>query len=177
MPGFLSAYEGTERVDLGRGYWADVKKCLSSAEMGAVEAAMGGRQRMDVGSGRQFVQLDTRAGRVEMVVASLIDWNLDGEDGTIWPLDPDKPPYKPGCGRRQSVDRLPGPVFDKIWKRCDDLNGQDSGEDRARFPDPGELGDPDGDGGAAGPGGLPDGAGVLAEAGPVEGSDPAPPAP
>jgi hypothetical protein len=175
MPGFLSAYEGTERIDLGRDYWADVKKCLSTKESAAMEGAMGGKQQLDVGTKRQFATLDVRAGRVEMVVASLVAWNLDDDDGTLWPLDPDKPPYKPGCERRQSVDRLPSPVFDKIWKRCDELNGQDSGEDQARFPEPAELGDPDGDDGAAGPPGLPDGERVLDAPGPDEGDLAGPP--
>lgn len=170
MPGFLSAYEGTERVDLGRGYWADVKKCLSSRESAAMEAAMGGTQQMDVRTKRQFVQINTRAGRVEMVVASLVAWNLDEADGTPWPLEP-------GKDRRASVDRLPSPVFDAIWQRCDTLNGPGSGDEQARFPDPAVGGDPDGDGGAAGPAGLPDGAGVLAAAGPDEGSAEGAPAP
>ena len=171
MPGFLSAYEGTERVDLGGGYWADVKKCLSKKENGAVETAMGSRQRVDVSAGRQFANIDTGAARVEMVIASLVAWNLDDADGTIWPLGPDKAPFPPGCPRRQSVDRLPAPVFDQIWKRCDELNGQEAPAGRKRFPDPAELGDPDGDGGPAGPAGLPDGAGVLAE---VRGDEPGP---
>jgi hypothetical protein len=171
MPGFLSAYEGTDRVDLGRGYWVDVKKCLSKKEYAAVENAIGGgRQRMEIAGRSQFATVDPAASRVEMVVASIVDWNLDDGDEIPWPLTPDKV-------KRANIGRLPSPVFDKIWKRCDDLNGQEAEADRVRFPDPGELGDPDGDGGAAGPAGLPDGTGVLAAPGPEPGSTGGPPAP
>ena len=41
MPGFLAAYEGTERIPLPGGYWVDVKRCLSSAEYAPVELALG----------------------------------------------------------------------------------------------------------------------------------------
>lgn len=162
MPGFLSAYEGTEHIDLGNGYWADVKKFLSSKEYAPVEAALGGKQRMDVGSGQKYVELDSRKGRTELVVASLVAWNLDDADGTIWPLSPDKPPYSPGCERRQSVDRLPDVVFNRIWQVCDTANDPESA-DPARFPGPAELGDPDGDTGAGGPAAVPDRAGDVAE--------------
>lgn len=185
MPGFLSAYEGTERIDLGDGYWVDVKKSLSSKEYAPVENALGGTQRIDLTagqngskpSGRQSAVIDVRTGRTELVVASLVAWNLDDADGSVWPLDPDKPPYKPGCGRRQSVDRLPESVFDRIWQRCDAMNGQPDPQEAATFPDPAERGDPDGDGGAAGPGPVPDGGGVLAEAGAYQGDAGGPPAP
>jgi hypothetical protein len=162
MPGFLSAYEGTERIDLGDGYWVDVKKCLSSAEYAPVELALGARQQVNVNGGRQFAQIDTRAARIELVVASIVAWNVDDEDGTVWPLTPEKV-------KRANVERLPHPVREVIWKRCDDLNGPEKPADRARFPDPDGSGDPDGDGGTAGAGGIPDGEGVLAAVGPDEG--------
>lgn len=183
MPGFLSEYEGTEQIDLGGGYWVEVKKCLSRAEMAHMEAVMGGRQRVEVKEGgHQFAELDTGAGRTELVVWSLVAWNLDDPDGTIWPLDGvdkgGRVTYPPGCLRRQSVGRLPGKVFDQIWKVCNTLNGQKEGPAaQAAFPGPDELGDPDGDGSAAGAGPVPDGAGVLAEAGLGSGDPGGPPAP
>jgi hypothetical protein len=171
MSGFLSEYEGTERIELGRGYWADVKKCLSRGEMAHMEAAMGGRQQVDVTKGRQYAQLDTGAGRTELVVRSLVAWNLDDADGTVWSLDPGKPPFSPGCERRQSVARLPGPVFDRIWKRCDDLNGPVKDPSaKATFPGEDVGGDPDGDTGTADPASVPDRAGDVAAAGPDAGN-------
>lgn len=175
MPGFLavSGYEGTERIDLGNGYWVDVKKCLSAAEKGRVDDLLGGRQRVDVASKSSYAELDYTASRAEMVVLSLDDWNLDDEKGKKWPLDagaaPRKPgdvnPYPPGCPRRQSVARLPGPVFDQIWERCDELNAPRAAAEAAQFPEQDERGDQDGDTRAADPDPVPDGTGVLEGAG------------
>jgi hypothetical protein len=147
MSGFLSAYEGTERIDLGSGYWADVKLCLSTEEYGAVEGQMGGgKQRVELGA-RQFMQMDIRGARVEMVVRSLVDWNLDDPDGTVWDLTAEK-------NRRANVNRLPAPVFDQIWKKCDELNGKRTPAETATFPDPADGSDPVG-------AGLPGGTAVV----------------
>lgn len=151
MPGFLSAYEGTERIDLGRGYWVEVKKCLSSAEYAPVEMALGSRQRPTAnGSGTvTFGEINQREAQIRMLLASIEDWNLsdDGTDGPKWPLSPEKL-------KRESIERLPAGVRMLIYKKCDDLNGPPDPDEQARFPDPGELGDPDGDGGAPGADGV-----------------------
>lgn len=116
-----------------------------------------GKTRVEMGSAKQYADVDTRAGRVEMVVQSLTAWNLDDDDGTGWPLDsgidtPPRPgvnPYPPGCPRRKSVARLPSPLFDLIWAECDRLNGPRKGAEAAGFrEEPGDSG-PDGDAGAA----------------------------
>lgn len=183
MPGFLQAsgYDGTEKIDLGNGYWAEVKRCLSAEEMAFVENTMGaGKQRIDVSNGgRQFAELDIRASWTEMVVQSLAGWNLDEDDGrTTWPLDAGgrfagrggENPYPPGCPRRLSVARLPDPVFKQIWAKCDELNSPRQGREAAGFPGEDERGDPDGDGGAAGPGPVPGGAHAMAELRAYEGA-------
>ena len=165
MPGFLAAsgYEGTERIDLGNGYWCDVKKCLTSAESGRAEAVMIGNHRL--GNSGQSADVNSRGYRTEMVVLSLVDWNLDDEDGNKWPLDGNevngRTVYSPGCLRRQSVARLPEPVFETIFKRVDDLNSPRKGTEAASFPDQDERGDQDGDRTAPGAGQVPDGTPVL----------------
>jgi hypothetical protein len=172
MPGFLEAsgYDGTERIDLGNGYWADVKKCLSSAEASLAEAAMMTNHRL--GDRGQAADLNSRGYRTELVVLSLAGWNIDEQDGTVWPLDPGQPkagapvprnPYLPGCPRRQSVARLPEPVFELIWQKCDELNSPRTGPDAASFPDGAVGGDPYGDGGPAGPAAVPVRTGAVAE--------------
>lgn len=167
--GFLAAsgYEGEERIDLGNGYWADVKRCLSSSEAALAEAAMITNHRLADGS--QSAVLDQRGYRAEMVVQSLVAWNLDDEDGTPWPLDGSeargRTVYSPGCLRRQSVARLPEPVFEQIFKVVDELNSPRRGPEAASFPGQDERGDPDGDAGAAGAGQVPDGTGLLEGAG------------
>lgn len=151
MPGFLSAYEGTERIDLGRDFWVDVKKCLSSAEYEPIEQALGSRQRPTANGKGQvtFGEINQRESQIRMLLAAITDWNLndDGTDATKWPLAPER-------AKRQSIERLPAGVRMQIYKKCDDLNGPPDEDEQARFPVQGELGDPDGDGGTAGADGV-----------------------
>ena len=152
MPGFLAAsgYDGTERLTLAPGYWADLKKCLSEEEAGWAEAAMMGKVRAEMSENRQYADLDTRAGRVELVVQSLHAWNVADDDGTEWPIEgvrgvrPGTNPYPAGCDRRKSVARLPSPVFDAIWAKCDELNQPRPPGEAAGFPDQPVSGDTDG---------------------------------
>lgn len=174
MPGFLevSGYDGTTKIDLGNGYWAEVKNCLTNKEASLVEAALIGNHRL--GDDGQAADLNSRANRTEMVVQSLVAWNIDDADGTVWSLEPGqsrqgapapKNPYLPGGPRRQSVARLPEPVFEQIWQQCDKMNSPRKGPEAASFPEQDERGDQDGDTGTAGPGPVPDGTGVLEAAG------------
>lgn len=176
MPGFLDAtgYGGTTKIELGGGYWAEVKNCLSTAEKEWVDNLLGGKQKVDVSVQRQYADLDIGGSRTEMVVQSLVAWNIDDPDGTVWPLDAGgkfagrdgQNPYPPNCPRRQSVARLPAPVKDQIWAKCDELDNPRQGREAADFPDPDVGGDPDGDAGAASAPPVPDGTGDVEAAGP-----------
>lgn len=190
MPGFLddSGYSGTTKIDLGHGYWAEVKNCLSAEEMALVEGVLGaGKQKVDMlGGQRQFAEMDIRASWNELVVQSLAGWNLTEPDGrTVWPLDAGgkfagrggENPYPPGCPRRQSVARLPDPAFKLIWQECDELNSPRKGADAVSFPDEPVGGGPDGGAGAAGPAADAVGAGDVAEVRADQGGSEAPPAP
>lgn len=152
--GFLSAYSGTRRIDLDGHYYVVVKECLSMMEKQRADKALGSTQTIDM-SGRHAATIDTSAYTLEMVAASIVEWNLDEEDGTIWPLSPE--PVK-----RRSIERLPAPVFERIYQEIDALNGPRSKDEQVRFP-AGELrGDPDGDGGPAEPGDVLDRSAVVA---------------
>ena len=146
MPGFLSAYEGTERIDLPDGYWVDVKKCLSSAEYAPVETALGSRQHVSADSkgGVRFTDIDQREAQIRMLIASIEDWNLDDDhadpEGTKWALSPEK-------AKRANIERIPVKFRMKIYQRCDELNGPQAEDEQVRFPDAAVGGDPDGDGG------------------------------
>ena len=171
MPGFLEAsgYEGTQRIDLGNGYWADVKKCLTTEEKARVDDLLGGKQQVDVAGQRQYASMDYTASRREMVIQSLVAWNLTDPDGSTWLLLPESrptgKPYPAGSLRRLSVGRLPAPVFEQIFAVCDELNSPRKGADAVTFPDGPVGGDPDGDGGAGDPAAVPDGTGTVAAAG------------
>jgi hypothetical protein len=158
MAGFLSAYDGTERLEFGRGYWADVKRCLSHAEQQRAQAKLGaGRQSVDM-SGRMSAVVDMNAFETEMIVLSVVGWNFDDDDGTIWPLAPE-------AALRESIARLPAPVASRIFQVCNEFNGPMEGREAATFPGPGVGGDQGGVVGAAGAGVVPDPESVLGEAG------------
>lgn len=126
--GFLDSYEGTERIDLGEGWWIDVKKCLTSAEYQKVQAFFGaGKQTVNM-NGKQFATIDPAAAQEELLFQSISDWNLtDAQDQPL--------PLSPEPARRASISRLPAPVFMQVYQRCDELNGPRSNEEAAQFPD------------------------------------------
>jgi hypothetical protein len=172
MPGFLSAYETPERIilDKVRGYWVDVKQCLSSAEYAPVELALGSRHHISATSNGkvQFSDIDQREAQIRMLIAGIVDWNLDEDNGDKWALAPEKV-------KRANIERMPVWMRMRIYSRLDELNGPPAEAEQARFPGGPVGGDPDGDGGAGDPAGLPDGEGVLAAAGPDEGGPSEPP--
>jgi len=67
-----------------------------------------------------------------MVLASIKEWNLDDEAGTVWPVD------------LEHVQGLPGTEFDRIWKIVDEKNKPATSEEKRRFPAGGVSGDQDG---------------------------------
>lgn len=138
--GFLSAYSGVERVDVGGGYWIEVLKCLSIMDKHRAEKALASTPKMDL-AGNGSVNLDTVAFRNEMMAASITSWNLDDDNGQVWALSPDSV-------KRANIARLPAPVFDQVWQVVDGLNGPRERADQVRFPVPGGVGDPVGDLGA-----------------------------
>jgi hypothetical protein len=144
--GFLSAYSGTRKIDVGGGYWVEVRECLSVIDKQRAEKALASNPTIDPIHNRGSAQMDMAAFENEMLTHSIVAWNLDEDDGTIWALTPDK-------AKRANIARLPSPVFDTIFKVVNELNGPQSPRERAQFPDPGGSGDPDaGDAGPAEPG-------------------------
>ena len=156
MPGFLAdfEYDGTTTIDLGKGYWVKVKNCLSEEEYGFVNNLLGGKQRIDVAGQKQYAEMDYTASRQEMLVMSIVDWNITDPSGEVWPLLPEErqpgKPFPAGSLRRVSVGRLPSSVSSVIWAKCDELNAPRSSDEAAQFPDPAVSGDTDGDAGASG---------------------------
>lgn len=151
MPGFLdtAGYAGTTEIDLGHGYQVTVKNCLTSDEYAHVQQLLGnGRATVRLNGGPSAVSIDLPAAMREMAFRSVVTWNLDDEDGTPWPLEPEK-------DKRASVARLPYPVLQQVYEKCDELNSPRQGKDAAQFPGEALSGAEDGGGGAAGADGLP----------------------
>jgi len=75
------------------------------------------------------MDMDVARYRQLMVTASISDWNLDDDNGKIWPIN------------AQSVQRIPGPEFDRLWSIVDELNTPVSSEEQRQFPGGGVDGD------------------------------------
>lgn len=128
--GFLSAYSGTRKVTIGdpsRGYWVELREYISQGAKTEAERALQGRQR--VNGGDVIMDMDVAKYRQLMVAASLVDWNLDDENGKIWPLN------------LSSVQRIPGPEFDRLWSIVDEMNAPASSSEQRQFPGGGVDGD------------------------------------
>lgn len=110
--GFLSAYTGTIRVLVGPDndeskYWVDLKKYITQ---GAQEAAESALTKLRIVDGQTVADPDVAKYRKLMVLAAVDDWNLDDDNGQILPINP------------HSVQRLPMPVFDKLWLQVQQNN-------------------------------------------------------
>jgi hypothetical protein len=127
--GFLSAYSGTRRVPIGSegsGYWVEIREVLSQGDKEQAERALTSGH-VDGDRGVQ-IEMDTTTFRQEMVLASIIAWNLDEEDGTVWDVT------------MANVKRMPGIEFDRLFTIINDSNKPATGPEKRQFPD-GGVGD------------------------------------
>lgn len=148
--GFLSAYSGTYRITIphpDKEYWIDLKKHLTQ---GATEKAGAHMQAVTIIDGKPCPKPDAIRMRQELVLASIAGWNLDDDNGTVWPIN------------LQSVRRLPEAVFERIFAQVEKSNEQLPSQERAQFPDEGAGGDPARVGGPAVAADVPDGAAAVA---------------
>lgn len=153
--GFLSIYEQTVRLDLGKyddravGYWVDFRPDLTVDDMNAATHALGspkfgGKFRSgDVKSENDVpvevsLQQDIAAFREELVLRAIVDWNLTGRDDQPLPLDFDaeaeRKTGKPSP-RRQSIRQLPPFVFNAIHEAVAEAGSKRDTEEQARFRD------------------------------------------
>lgn len=136
--GFLTAYSSTTKVvigDEGRGYWVELKDCLSQGDKEKAEQALTTGQL----TGGQDIQMvmDVARYRQLMVLAAVKSWNLDDDNGVVWPID------------LEHVQMLPGSEFDRLWSLVDRSNAPAPSEERKRFPAGSISSNTDGDAGAA----------------------------
>jgi hypothetical protein len=80
---YTDRYNETERIDLGDGFWIDVKKTLTGAEKKRAEKVrvQYSVERQPNGDVRQVVSgFDVPGYDTEMAILSIVDWNLPGGD-------------------------------------------------------------------------------------------------
>lgn len=158
--GFLSRYDGTVRVQLDDEFWVDVKVMLSKGDHDAAE-----RRLMQMtttldqnGKTVSTVTPDSVAYQEEMVVRSLVSWNLTDERDAILPI-------APVDAARRSLRRLPTFVSQAIYEKVAALNAAPPKGEIAGFREDGGGGDHLGADVAPDTRPVLDGSGVLDEVG------------
>ena len=137
--GFLSKFTGTNRVDLGDGFWVDVRKFLTSEQQDAIDTELIKPTMQIVPDGKgKFRQelvaaMDMAAFGRETAAQAIVAWNLTDTDDA--PL-----PCATVEERRRSLAKIPAPIVRQIA----DAIGKEDDVDRDTFPGTGEAGTPDG---------------------------------
>lgn len=152
--GFLSAYSTIRRVPIDDTYWVDLREHLSQ---GAKEKGDRALQQVQIVGGKAQPTPDTVEFREQLVLASIADWNIDDDNGTVWPIN------------MQSIRRLPASVFDLLWEVVDETNAPRKPAEQAQFPAGDVRGDPHGNPGTAEPVNVQPAAAVLAAPGDDQG--------
>lgn len=148
MSGFLSLYDAVDRIDLGGGFWVDVRQHITDAANTTI-------QRVLVDPRIETVE---RAGQTRVVtttvnqgaynqarlVAYIDAWNLTDRNGDPLPLPPYVQPSPSGedranAVRRQSIGFLPPYATQKILMKI--IENEKRFEEGA-VPFPGEGGGP-----------------------------------
>ena len=68
MPSFF-VEDGTDRVELGDGFWVELKKAMSYQDLGRLTA-----------------DADGLPSNVDLMLVNIVDWNLTDEGGEVAPV-------------------------------------------------------------------------------------------
>jgi hypothetical protein len=112
MGGFLSLYDEQDRIDLGGGYYVDIKRFLSDEDDERATHALTKPQLRstmqrdktsrdaDATTTTTTIDYDQKAYSRALISAAIIGWNLTDRDGNPLPLAPD-------VAREASIRALP----------------------------------------------------------------------
>ncbi len=123
--GFLSQWDRVERVYVDDKYWIDVQACLPSDEYDRIVAAAM-KENGDDSAGIGLSMLK------EMIYASVVDWNLDDDEGRKFPIDPHT--------IRSVLRQSPAFVMNALREKVNAGNTR-STEEAKTFPDDSKRGD------------------------------------
>lgn len=127
--GFLSKYTKTERLDLGDGFWVDIRPHLTAAQKAAAEDKLISNDGKSAG-----MAVGTGSYTLEVAVQAIVDWNLTDEA--------DRPlPVRPEEARRSSIALLPAFVTDKVLAAVKGADGRTK-QQEADFPASGDTSAP-----------------------------------
>lgn len=140
---YADLFSETMTVPAGGDYFIKIKTSLTHADKEAADKHLHKvRGSLDDRGKVQAITSPDLIGYNRVLVSrSIVDWNLDEDDGTKWALTPEQV-------KEHNVGRLPNLVFERLLKHVEALNRPDPAEERAfRHEDSGS--DQDGDTGAA----------------------------
>lgn len=134
--GFLAVYDGTNHVvvDEERDYWVELAKHVSQ---GAKEEAERTLSKVIMVKGEAIPTPDVARYRQLMLLASVKSWNLDDDNGTVWPVD------------LKHVQMLPSDIFDELWKTVEGENKAKTSQEERQFHNDALGSGEDGDAGSA----------------------------
>lgn len=149
--GFLSAWDEPQRIDvsdladeLPGTWWVDVKKCLPHDEADEVlRLLMRSTIKMGDPSGdgpgvRTALSTDSVADQqAQIVVRSIIGWNLTDRNGVVLPFEKDESLENPYQPLEHSLKLLPSPVYDRVAKVVVAANTEKK-EETGAFPPRGQ---------------------------------------
>lgn len=128
--GFLT-HGDPVRVDLGDGFWADVRPGLSFGDLAEAQKRLSAYKV----SGNDMVSEPDIAGyQIEMVKRALISWNLTDESDVALPISP---PDKAVA----SLRRLPQWAFNTIYSKVAELNNERTPLEERTFQEGPAVGD------------------------------------
>jgi len=124
---FWAEYEGEVPVDLGHGFTAYLKRCLSADEAARCDAILVAPiMKADPAERTSTISTDVQGSNMERVVLSLLRWDLVDRSGQEMPLSPEKV-------KRTTLKALPEPVFKLLLDKIDELNKGRSPEEQRSF--------------------------------------------
>lgn len=127
--GFLSKFSGTKKLDLGEGFYVEVREYLTAGQKAAVEQALiQPKMSMQGKSATMDAAMDIGASQLEQAAQAVVSWNLTDEADVLLPFTPLE-------ALRESLKRLPGGVVDQIANATDVV-----GVDSATFQEAGTAG-------------------------------------
>lgn len=116
MSGFMSLYDAVDRIDLGGGFWVDVRQHITDAAHTVIQRALVDPRIEAVERGGETrvltTTVDQGAYELARLVAHIDAWNITDRNGDPLPLPPYIQPTRPGVDeankvRRQSIGFLP----------------------------------------------------------------------
>jgi len=135
--GFLSNWDEAKRIDVSDlagadegTWWVDIKPCLTHEEADRILRKMM-RSTVKITGGQGTTGVRTQLStddlvnqQANIILESVIGWNLTDRDGNVLPI---------GDQLEASLKLLPSPVYDRIAKEVTAANSEKSGE-VADFP-------------------------------------------